>query len=121
MDLALDIVTGDLALEEGDAFLVEEEPAVRQRLMCRCQMLKGEDVLDTNNGVPLFDVLGEKNAEKRLERIYRRLVQTSEGVDSILEWNYQFDHATREATLAFVVQMVSGLIVPVPAFALAEF
>lgn len=121
MDLALDTTTGDLALEEGDVYLVEGQAAVVQRLQCRLRLIKGEDILDTNNGIPFFDVLGEKNSEARLERILRRAVQTSEGVAAIVEWTYDFDHASREASLSFVVQMVDGEIVQVPAFSVGEF
>lgn len=121
MDLALDTLTGDLALDDGgQAHLTVDDERIAQRLRIRLRFLRGEDVLDDNNGIPWFELLERKDGRTRVENAVRRAIETSEGVASIAEFNFSVD-SRREASCSFSVLMVTGEIVAVPEFSLTEF
>lgn len=83
-DLALDPVTGDLALSAGKAALTSGGDAVAQRLRLRLALWRGEYVLDQGVGIPYVDLLGRKGgAPALLESYLRQAAASCPGVDAL--------------------------------------
>ena len=106
--LALDPLTGDLALAGGRLSLVEGVEAVAQRLRGRLSLWAGEWFADTSLGVPYLAVLGVKGAVSLAEATLRRAVVTCPGVATLDSFALVFDPKTRGATVAFRVRTVDG-------------
>lgn len=117
-DLALDPVTGDLALVEGRASLTSGVEAVLQKLRIRLSLWKGEWFADTSVGVPFLRFLGVKGAEGLAETVLRRAIATCPGVASLE--SFALALVGRRATVTFRARTTSGEPVDVQDFTFAE-
>mgnify|MGYP000879999910 FL=1 len=106
--LALDPVTGDLAVSGGRLALVSGVEAVRQRLKTRLSLWRGEWVLDRTVGVPyLTQVLG-KIPRSTVEAVLRSVITTCPGVARLDTFALTVDEASREARLTVSVTTTDG-------------
>ena len=100
-DLALDI-EGDLLVTDDALSLVEGDDALVQNLVIRFQLFLGEWFLDTRIGVPYFGEILIKNPDlSRVRGIFRQVVLTTSGIESIEEFNLNFERSDRKLTVAF--------------------
>lgn len=122
-DIALDPVTGDLALEVsgGATRLRLTDPttgeATRQRLYLRLSLWQGEYEIDTRQGIPYHLFLGRKGTEAVFGATLRQAAATCPGVDAVTAFALAVDPATRAATLdPFEVRAVTGDVVDLGGF-----
>jgi hypothetical protein len=106
--LALDPLTGDLALTAGRLTLVEGAEAVAQRLEGRLSLWLGSWFADLAVGVPFLDFLGQKNADALAEATLRRAILTCPGVTSLESFTFTVDRNARSATVTFRARTVAG-------------
>jgi hypothetical protein len=106
--LALDPLTGDLALTAGRLTLVEGAHAVAQRLEGRLSLWLGSWFADLAIGVPFLSFLGQKGAEALAEATLRRAILTCPGVTSLESFTSTVDRAARAATATFRARSVDG-------------
>lgn len=115
-DLALDPVTGDLALSRGDLRLTEPgAESVGQGLRIRLRFIQGEWHLDTRVGVPIYtDVMGRQPAGA-VEALYRRIITTAPGVATLDRYDFAIG-TDRRGTLDFEVHTTEGEVVTINNF-----
>lgn len=84
-DLALDLTTGDLLLEDDAARLTNDDDgeSVAQSLYITLGMWEGDYVLDRNQGIPYQRLLGRKDSKARLESRLRTEALTVPGVERV--------------------------------------
>lgn len=105
-------VAGDLMLVDGQLVLVTGTEAIRQDLMVRLRWFKAEWFLDLRTGVPWFQsILGHKAADATIERILRRVIQTTPGVETIVALTFTTDTAERELSISFRVRTTTGDVI----------
>lgn len=113
-DVLLDPITHDLDLTRraGSLSLTSGAESVLQRIKIRFMFFLGEWFLDSRQGFPWFEeVFVKGTSDSRLAFIFRRLLQTTPGVESIIDFRlYNASAAQRTATLRFKVRLTSGEI-----------
>lgn len=119
-DLALDPLTGDLALTASGglrvASVVTGADAVRQKLHMRLGLVAGEYVLDRSVGMPLFgQILGRASGRTVAEGVYRRAITSCPGVRSLDRFRFSIG-MDRRASLTFAVTAESGEVVTITDF-----
>lgn len=109
MDIALDPLTGDLLLTNGDLTLVAGKEAIAQQILIRFNFFKGEWFLNSEEGTPWYqEILGVKADPARVDEIFRKLLLTTPGVLSIVSLSFSLDHQLRTGTLVFNVLTTEG-------------
>lgn len=109
-DIALDPETGDIKIPLQ---LVEGAECLAQQLRIRFRFLKGDWFLNLEEGIPyLEDILGKKTEVEQVSALFRLVVETTPGVDSVQFLNATLDPSTRELSVSFSVvykdEIVSG-------------
>lgn len=110
MDLKLDPLTHDLALDEtGDVLLLDGIEAIAQQIRIRLLFVRGEWFLDRREGTPYVgEIWGEPADTNQLAAIFRQVVATTPGVLSVERLTVTFDDDTRSASVDFVARTEAG-------------
>lgn len=108
-DIKLD-ANGDLFLDSSESLvLVEGSDAIAQQLSIRFKFALGEWFLDTRIGVPYFqEILVKSPNLTRVRGIYRQLILTTPGIESIEEFSLTLDTPTRTLSLSFLARKTDG-------------
>jgi len=110
IDLALDLDTKDLLIQDLDLQLAEKSDYIRQSLQIRLSFSQGEWFLDTQAGTPLYqDVLVKNPNLPNIENIFKARILETEGVNEILEFDFQLNN-DRTANLTFKVNTIFGIV-----------
>lgn len=108
--LAIDS-NNDILIENNDFKLVEGSEEVRQIIMQKVRTFYGEWFLETSIGIPYFEEVLVKNPNPtRVEAIFKEVILTTPGVLKLLEFNLDFNNATRQLTLSFLAESLTGNI-----------
>ena len=109
MDLKLDTLTGDLAMDGLDLVMTSDKEVITQRLLVRLRFFKGEWFLDTRAGVPWFqDILGKGRSLRSVESILKQQILATEGVNEIQSFSLEYDQAGRCLSVVFRVDTDAG-------------
>ena len=109
MDLKLTTATGDLDITNGDVTLLSGEDATAQYLVTRLRTFLGEWFLDSRIGIPYFESILIKNADIRvIQSIIRRAIETTDGIDSVVNMDFDFDGATRQLDITAEIKLKEG-------------
>jgi hypothetical protein len=112
-DLALDPVTRDLVIEDGDLVIVAGPAAIAQDWNLRVALFRGEWPLDRRIGIDYQGLIfGPKPPDALLRHIYTRVTQETAGVKSIERLEFTFDRRTRQLTVDAAVIAETGESVP---------
>lgn len=88
IDFKIDLITGNLVIENGDFVLVRDADEVAQSLKIRLKMAVGNWFLDNRIGVDYFGKILKKNAsEQEISTELRRVIQETQGVKGILSYS----------------------------------
>lgn len=118
-DLALDPLTGDLAVTGHALALTSGAEAVAQRLRLRLALWRGEYILDQGVGIPYGALLGRKGAAPRLlEAHLREASATCPGVDVLTEFALTID-TNRHAAVALTARAADGTPITLDAYRVA--
>lgn len=110
-DLQLDTLTGDLLIENLEAYVVKGADRVRQQLYVKLNLWVGEWFLDTEFGTPYVDsILGKQISLNGAIAALKRSILSVTDVESISKMNFQFDRATRKLVIDFECKTPFGLI-----------
>ena len=110
LDLALD-TNHDLLVSGIDLVLVDGSEQVRQQLLIKLKLWRGEWFLDTEFGTPyLQQILGKQLTMSGAIVALRKSIMEVQGVTQITSFDYQFDRATRTIKIQFTVNTPYGLI-----------
>ena len=101
---------GDLFLDNsGSAVLVEDDEAIVQQLLIRFKFALGEWFLDIRIGVPFFQEILVKNPNlTRVRAIYRQLILTTPGIESLEKFSLTLVVSTRALSLSFTARKTDG-------------
>lgn len=110
-DLTLTDDGKNLKLVNGDIPLTTGSDAVRQHLLQRLKMFRGEWFLDLSDGVPYYQNILIKNPNPdTVDGVLKDRILNTPGVDELLEFELDYDPATRKLTLAFSVRVLDDVI-----------
>lgn len=113
-DLALDLATWDLRLDEVNGakyvVLVTGADAIAQRLAIRFKFWLGEWFLDTRQGVPYIERILVANPDLSLIRtIFRKVIVTTPGVKKVDDLEMTIDKSARRLVVSsFRATLVDG-------------
>lgn len=98
---------GDITTS-GQHFITEKEE-VAQTIKTRLQLFLGEYFRNTNEGTPWFQQILVKGANlSEVDAIIRRRITQTEGVQTIISYNANFDLDNREYKIEVSVLTVFG-------------
>jgi len=110
-DLALDVITGDLAIDKLDLSIIQGADAVRQQLYIKLNLWVEEWFLDTEFGTPyLQSILGKQITLGGAIAALKKSILEIDDVDDLQEFSFNFDRAKRNLVVNFVCSTPFGLI-----------
>lgn len=111
MDLKIDN-TGDLVVENGDLVIVDGVDAIAQHITIRLKFFLGEYFLDVRIGLPYYQQIFVKNPDLDVVKsIFREVILTTQGVQTINELSLEFDAVARLLSVAFQAMTIEGPLV----------
>lgn len=75
--------TGDWTFGKGRANYLTGSKEINQRVVTRLRSFTDDWFLDVNAGLPWFDLLGSRNAEKRLLRQIEKTIAETPGIVTV--------------------------------------
>jgi hypothetical protein len=104
-DIALDPLTGDLLIVNGDLVLTTGSDATRQRVQQALSAYNGEWFLDLSYGIPYYQNILVKNPNPVVvEGLLRAAVQAVPGVLEILQFDLDYNAGARTLTLTIGIR-----------------
>ena len=111
MQLKLDDITGDLAFENEKLVMIEGNQEIQQLLVSRLRTFLGEYFLNTDVGVPYFQVIFEKGVNPTvIYNIFVEKITQTDGILELSELDIDVDMATRSATVEIEAMSEEGFI-----------
>ena len=108
IDLGLHRTTGDVVVDNGDLVLVDGLDRVIQQVKITLKFFKGEYGLDTNQGVPYYEDILEKNPDLIVVTSdIRDAILSVEEVTSVDNIQLEYD-ADRHLTLSCLIHSTYG-------------
>jgi hypothetical protein len=108
-DLYLDPLTNDLAIIGGDVQLVTGREAVRQQIMLRLSLQKGEWPLDIRAGVDWRGQIMVRNPDlQAIAAIFRQRILSTPEVIRLASFSLTFNNVTGLFSLAFIAITKDG-------------
>jgi hypothetical protein len=112
-DLRLDASTHDLSIVGGDLQLVDESLRVAQQIEVTLLFFLGEWFLNTDFGVPYFDVVYIKAPNwAAINAVLRARIIDVPGVTRVTRLDLLFDQARRALSVTFEAETIYGLTRP---------
>lgn len=110
LDIAL-TTFHDLDTSSLDLKLVDKADQVRQQLLIKLKLWRGEWFLDTEFGTPyLQQILGKQLTLSGALAALRKSILEVEGVRQILTFSYSFSNSTRKLTVEFTADTPYGIV-----------
>ena len=110
LDIAL-TTSHDLDTSSLDLKLVGKAEQVRQQLLIKLKLWRGEWFLDTEFGTPyLQQILGKQLTLSGALAALRKSILEVEGVRQILSFSYKFNNSTRKLTVDFTADTPYGIV-----------
>lgn len=101
----------DLDTSSLDLKLVDKAEQVRQQLLIKLKLWRGEWFLDTEFGTPyLQQILGKQLTLSGALAALRKSILEVEGVRQILSFSYSFSKSTRKLTVDFTADTPYGIV-----------
>lgn len=110
-DLAENIATGDLLLNNNDLMIIDNAERVAQQILITLRFWFGEWFLDTSQGVPYLEYILIKNPnENHIRQILTEAILSVEGVQEVNEMTLDFDEKNRRLFVEYSATTEYGLI-----------
>lgn len=110
LDIALSS-NHDLDTSSLDLKLVDKAEQVRQQLLIKLKLWRGEWFLDTEFGTPyLQQILGKQLTLSGALAALRKSILEVEGVRQILFFSYKFNNSTRKLEVEFTADTPYGIV-----------
>jgi hypothetical protein len=93
-------LAGDWTFGKGRANYKTASNAIRQNVVTRLRSFTNDWFLDVDAGIPWFDLLGNRNTERRILRAIERTVLQTEGVIQLTQLEIIRRDADRGVTIA---------------------
>lgn len=110
-DLAENIATGDLLLQNNDLMIIDNAERVAQQILITLRFWLGEWFLDTTQGVPYLEYILIKNPnENHIRQILSEAILSVEGVRAVDEITLDFDAKNRRLYVEYSASTDYGLL-----------
>ena len=110
-DLAENIATGDLLLQNNDLMIIDNAERVAQQILITLRFWLGEWFLDTTQGVPYLEYILIKNPnENHIRQILSEAILSVEGVQAVDEMTLDFDAKNRRLYVEYSASTDYGLL-----------
>lgn len=110
LDIALSS-NHDLDTSSLDLKLVDKAEQVRQQLLIKLKLWRGEWFLDTEFGTPyLQQILGKQLTLSGALAALRKSILEVAGVRQILSFSYKFNNSTRKLEVEFTADTPYGIV-----------
>ena len=110
LDIALDALH-DLDTSTLDLKLVDSAEQVRQQLIIKLRLWRGEWFLDTEFGTPYIQqILGKQLTLSGALAALRKSILEVSGVRQILSFEYSFSNSTRKLSVSFTADTPYGIV-----------
>lgn len=110
-DLAMNVQTGDLVVQNGDLMIVNNGERVAQQVLITLREWLGEWFLKTSDGVPYLEYILVKNPnEAHVRQVLLEAIQSVEGVKGVTELEFAFNRILRTLTVSYEIDTDYGFI-----------
>ena len=110
-DLAENIATGDLLLQNNDLMIIDNAERVAQQILITLRFWYGEWFLDTTQGVPYLEYILVKNPnENHIRQILTEAILSVEGVNTVDDMELDFDVRNRRMVVTYTATTDYGLL-----------
>lgn len=110
-DLAMNIQTGDLVVQNGDLMIVSNGERVAQQVLITLREWLGEWFLKTSDGVPYLEYILVKNPnEAHVRQIITEAIENVDGVKKVTELEFVFNRILRTLTVSYEIATDYGFI-----------
>lgn len=110
-DLAMNVQTGDLVVQNGDLIIVSNGERVAQQVLITLREWLGEWFLKTSDGVPYLEYILVKNPnEAHVRQILTEAIENVEGVKKVTELEFVFNRILRTLTVSYEIATDYGFI-----------
>lgn len=111
MDLAMNIESGDLVVNNGDLLLIDTAERVAQQILITLRFWRGEWFLDTRDGVPYLEYILIKNPnENHIRQILTEKITSVDGVTAVTAMDLAMNSKQRILAVTYTVQTEYGLL-----------
>jgi len=109
----LDPNTHDLAIDSGGRLrYVEDDAATAQEIKTRILFFRGENFMDTREGVPYYEEILEKGVDlARVREIFRKVIQSVPAVVDVPLLTLDLDRTTRALTVVWEARTNTGRVI----------
>lgn len=110
-DLAMNVQTGDLVVQNGDLMIVSNGERVAQQVLITLREWLGEWFLKTSDGVPYLEYILVKNPnEAHVRQVLSEAIQSVDGVKGVTELEFAFNRILRTLTVSYEIATDYGFI-----------
>lgn len=110
-DIAMDMSTGDLVLQNSDLLLIDNVERVAQQITITLRFWRGEWFLATADGVPYLEYILVKNPNaNHIRQILIDKIMSVDGVQQVTDMDLNFDTHNRRLSVSYAAQTTYGLV-----------
>lgn len=110
-DIAMNINTNDLILNDRDLMVIDAAERVSQQIVIQLRFWYGEWFLDTSDGIPYLERVLVKNPNlNHIRQIFREAIQKVPDVRKVNYVDLDFDEKERALTVSYQVETSFALI-----------
>lgn len=110
-DIAMNINTNDLVLQDRDIFIIDNAERVAQQIVIQLRFWYGEWFLDVKDGVPYLERVLVKNPNlNHIRQIFREAIEKVPDVVKVDYVELYYDEPNRSLSVSYSAQTNFGLI-----------
>ena len=110
-DIAADINTSDIVLQNGDILMIDNAERVAQQIQITLRFWLGEWFLNTTDGVPYLEyILVKQPNMAHIRQILTEQIQSVEGVKAVTNMELTFDQRERHLLVEYTADTDYGLV-----------
>jgi hypothetical protein len=110
-DIAADINTSDIVLQNGDILMIDNAERVAQQILITLRFWYGEWFLNTTEGTPYLEyILVKKPNMAHIRQILTEQIQSVEGVKAVTDMGLTFDQRERSLLVEYTADTDYGLV-----------
>lgn len=110
-DIAMDINTNDIVLQNGDIMMIDNAERCAQQIAITLRFWLGEWFLNTTEGTPYLEyILVKQPNMAHIRQILTEQIQSVEGVKSVTGMELTFDQRERSLLVEYTADTDYGLV-----------
>ena len=110
-DIAADINTSDIVLQNGDIMMIDDAARIAQQILITLRFWLGEWFLNTTEGTPYLEyILVKQPNMAHIRQILTEQIQSVEGVKAVTNMELTFDQRERHLLVEYTADTDYGLV-----------